>query len=280
MDNITRTVYGSFLQTCTLLRLPFSKKTNSTLNEKFGIQSEAAVSIDEVPCVRYYAIGNGGHRNATGPDSTPITRVVQHRATDAALFRHLPFVLREPSDDLAGPDRAKYGLRREETWNGVRYIAYYLKRIPLSGVVAEMNYTAAQNGTSVTSPFQPDSSNLNPLPPELSPTGVNVVTGDYTVASARVSLALTTAEIAEVVNAAKVIYDDEAYAVVSEIALVSGIDRVVSAPGIGASVINFNEVICAQVVCHINTYFPLHVTNGGVELALDVGATEPLFSPV
>lgn len=278
MDGITRTIYGSLLQTVKLLGLPFSKKTNSTLNEKFGIQADAVPSISDMPNVQYYVIGNGGHRMSVGTDGIAKPEPIQHRATDAALFHHLPFVLREPQNDLAAADRANYGLRREETWNGLRYIAYYLKRIPLSTVVADMEYKSVQDGNTITSPFAPDSSNLNPTPPALSPSGVNVVTGDYTTATAKVSLALTAADVTELLNVAKVIYDDEDYAIISEIGLVSGVDKVITTTGVGAATISFNEVICAQVVSHINTFFPLRFSSNGTEILLDVGSTEPMYS--
>lgn len=278
MENIVRTIYGSFLQTCNLLGLPFSRKANTTLNEKFNIQADTLPGMSEMPKMRYFAIGNGGHRMSIGSDGIAIPQPIQHRSKDAALFHHLPFVLREPQNDLANTERANYGLRREETWNGVRYIAYYLKRIPLGTVVAEMEYKTVNAGQTDTTPFIPDSSNLNPAPPELSPTGVNVVTGDYTTASAKISLALSAWDVTELLNVAKVIYDNEDYAIISEVGLVSGIDKVIQVPGVGASVINFNEVICAQVVSHISTFYPLRFSTNGTELILDVGATEPLYS--
>lgn len=278
MENITRTVYGSYLQTCMLFGLPFSRKPSSTLNEKFGIQPDTVPSIEEMPHTRYWAIGNGGHRMTVGADGIGKPEPIQHRATDAALFNHLPFVLREPANDLATADRAKYGLRREETHNGLRYIAYYLKRIPLAQVIPAMEYKTVQNGDTVTTPFVPDSSHLNPQPPELSPTGVNVVSGDYTTATAKAGLVLSKTDVDELLNVATILYDDPDYAIVSEIALVSGIDKVVQSPGVGGGTINFGEVICAQVVTHISTFVPLRFSNNGTELLLDVGATEPLFS--
>lgn len=277
MENIVRTIYGSYLQTCNLLGLPFSRKANTTLNEKFNIQADTLPTMSDMPKTRYYGIGNGGHRMSVGADGIAKPQPIQHRSTDAALFNHLPFVLREPQNDLANTERANYGLRREEMWNGVRYIAYYLKRIPTSTVVAEMEYKTVTNGTTNTTPFVPDSSNLNPTPPELSPTGVNVTTGDYTTASAKISLALSAWEVEELLNVARIIYDDENAAIISEICLVSGIDKVVQVPGVGTSVLNFNEVICAQVVSHLNSFFALAFSKNGTEMILDVGATEPLY---
>lgn len=279
MENITRTVYGSYLQTCLLMGLPFNVKDSTTLNEKFSIATGILPDITDIPRMKYYAIGNGGHRMSVGGDGIAIPQPVQHRATDAACFNHLPFVLREPAADLTAPERAKYGLRREETHNGTRYIAYYLRRLELAGVVPAMEYKTVADGSTTTTPFVPNASNLNPVPPELDSSGVNVTTGDYTSSTAKTTLALTPSEVTELLNVAEILYANDGYAIISEIALVSGVDKVVQSPSVGATMINFNDVIAAQVCSHINTFFPLKFSNNGVEILLDVGATEPLFSP-
>lgn len=278
MENTTRTVYGSYLQTCMLTGVPFSKIANTTLNEKFSIQADAVPNAGEIPKMRYFAIGNGGHQFTVGADGVAKPEPVQHRATDAALFKHLPFVLREPTNDLAAADRANYGLRREETWNGLRYIAYYLKRIPMADVVPGMEYKTVADGTTTTTAFVPDSSNLNPTPPDLSSTGVNVVSGDYTVATAKVGLSLSATDVTELLNVAQVIFGDPNAAIISEIAMVAALDRSVQVAGVGGAMFAFNEAVVAQVVSHINSFFPLRFSNNGVELLLDVGATEPLFA--
>lgn len=278
MENITRTIFGSYLQTCHLLGLPFSMRANTTLNEKFGIQSGIAPDVVEIPRMRYYAIGNGGHRMTAGGDGLSKPEPIQHRATDAACFNHIPFVLREPDADLSLSQRANYGLRREETHNSVRYIAYYLKRIPMGGVNPAMEYKAVANGETTTTPFVPNSANLNPTPPSLSESGVNVVTGDYTTSTAKLTLSLTAEDVAELLNVANILYQDDGYAIISEIALVSGVDKVVTSPSVGATTINFNDVIAAQVVSHINAFFPVKFSNNGTEIIVDVGASEPLFN--
>ena len=278
MEQITRTIYGSYLQTCLLLNRPFSMKANSTLNEKFSILSGIFPDVSEAPRMKYWAIGNGGHRLSVGADGTAIPEPIQHRATDAACFHHLPFVLREPSADLPSTERIKYGMRREETHNGVRYIAYYLRRMKLSGVTPAMEYKTVVAGTVTATPFVPDSSNLSPQPPILSPSGVGVVTGDQTTASAKVSLLLTPADVEELLNVAEILYANTGYAIISEIALVSGVDKMTQSPSVGSTTIQFNDVIAAQVATHISTFFPLKYANNGVEMILEVGASEPLFA--
>lgn len=278
MESIVRTVYGSFLQTCMYLKLPFTRKASSTLNEKFGIQANQLPNLGEMPAVRYLAIGNGGHRMAAGADGTPKTVPVQHRATDASCYKPLPWVLREPTADLTVAERARYALRRIETHNSLPYVAYYLKRIDISAVTPQMNYVTVSAGTEVVTTFTPNQANLDPVPPELSANGTNVVTGDYTSAQAILTLSLTPQDVLEILNVTEVLYQDSGLAIISEIAMVSGLDKQVNSPGVGGATISFLEVICAQVVSHIAGYYPLVYASNGVDIELDAGATEPMFS--
>jgi hypothetical protein len=277
MDNIVRTVYGSYLQSCQLLGLPFALATNSTLNEKFQVQPGVLPNSGVLPTCRYFAIGNGGHKlNIT--NGLYIPEPIQHLTTDAALYNHLPFVLREPTNDLTSAQQAAYGLRVAETHNGVNYIAYYLKRIDFTGVAVSMQYkTINADGSVTTTPFQPDTSNLNPNPQALSPTGVNVATGDYVMASAPVPITLTADDVTEILNVANIIYGDPNAAIVSEIALVSGVDKVIAVGGSGQPTFNFKEVIAAQVDTFINTFYALNFSQDGVENVVDCGAVEPLY---
>ena len=277
MDNIVRTVYSSYLQTCGLLKLPFELKANTTLNEKFNVQAGVGPTPDQVPTLGYFGIGNGGHKYVTGAGGISVPEPVQHRATDAALFNHLPFVLREPELDLSPAQRSNYGLRKQVTFNGKAYWAYYLKRFTRDNVKAMMEYRVVNNGVTVTSPFVPNSSNLNPTPPDLNSSGVNVVSGDYVASTAKFELNLTEEDIAELLHVAKVMYDDDAYAIISEIALCTGVDKVVSAPGVTGN-FNFTEVIAAQVATFVSIHSAVKFSSNGIQILLDVGASEPLMN--
>jgi hypothetical protein len=278
MENITRTIFGSYLQTCMFQRRPFVLVPSSTLNEKFGIAADQMPAANEIPWAGYFAIGNGGHRMSVGAGGVTKTEPVQHKATDAALYNHIPFVLREMENDLTVVERQQFALRRKESHGGRFYFAYYLKRIDLSNAVPAMEYITAEGGTQTVTPFVPDSSNLNPVPPEISPTGVNVTGGDYVSATSKNDLKFTPWDIQELLNVAKVLYDDDSYAIVSEIALCSGLDKVLQSPGVGNTTINFTEAIAVQVMTHINTFIPAKYSNQGTETLLDLGATEPLFA--
>lgn len=278
MENSTRTIYGGFIQTCLWLGVPPTYKPHSTLNEKFAINASILPSTSDIPTLSYYAIGNGGHQMVIGAEGIAVPEPIQHRGTDAALFKHLPFVLRATNDDLSPSQRARYALRRLETHNSIQYIAYYLRRIDKTNLVPVMEYKVVSNGETTTTAFTPNTSNLNPTPPDVSNTGVNTVDGDYTSASARLNLVMTEDEISELLNVANVIHSSTSFAIISEIALCTGVDKVVTVNASGGGTFQFNEAIGVQIATHMPAFVPAKYSNTGATLAVDVGATEPLFT--
>ncbi|WP_233874912.1 DUF7208 family protein [Paraburkholderia adhaesiva] len=276
MEQSQRTAWGAYLQTCLLQNLPFTMMANTTLNEKFGVQAGVAPSPGILPSQRYYCIGNGGAGVTAGADNVALSQPLQHQATDAALFNHLPFIMRPVSADLAAAQMAQYALRQVITWNSVVYACYFLRRIDFTGVGVELDMVTVSNGVSTITPYVPDASNLNPQPPTPANGSINILSGDFITAAAIVKLSFSAQDVTELLNCANIIYGDPRYAVVNEIGLVSGIDKVVNVPVSGGS-FNMNEVICAQICSFFNTYQAMNYQNGGVNINLSVGATEPLF---
>ncbi len=276
MKKITRTIYGTLLETAQLLGLPYQQQPNTTLNEKFNIFPELRPDNNAIPRARYFAIGMGGHRAMTGADGKMFISPIQHRPEDAALFDHLPFLLREPDADLSITERAKYALRKQITVRGTPYIAYYLKRLDLSETEASMKINTTVDGTVTTTPFVPTSANLNPLPPEIDNTGVITATGQYLSASALVKLNFTAEDVAELVNVAQILYDNELYAVISEIGIVAGEDKTVTVSTPGGNM-NYKEVVSATVVAHVSTNYAVGFLNRGFDYTLELGATEALI---
>lgn len=279
MEITTRTLLGSYLQTTLLQRLPFEIDEHTTLNEKFGIEKDTLIAAGVYPAMRYFAIGCGGHKMATGANGMTKPDPLQHRADDFALFKHLPFVLREANNDLTKAERDRYGLRREEIHNGLRYFAYYAKRIILTNVKAGMEYVVvrSEDEDPIVSKFVATSANLNPVPQPLNNTGVQTVSGDYVAATAKADISFSKADVAELKNVALVLFQDADYAIISELALLSGVDKMVTAPGPGSSTIQFNEILACQVVTHFNTFSSMTYNVDGLDITLDTGATEPLF---
>lgn len=277
MRIITRTIYGSRLQATMLLGLPYTQIANTTLNEKFGVQAGVVPDNQAVPRVRYFAIGNGGHRNLVGGDGQPYTSPVQHSASDAALYKHLPFLLREPTNDLTVTERLRYGMRKVIPINGTNYVAYYLKKLDLTGVVPEMKHNTVTDGVTGSVPFVPTGANLNPVAPSIPSTGVTSTNGDYLSASANLNLDFSAEDVAELINVATIMYDNPLYAVISEIGLVAGVDKTVSAPAAGGGTFNYSEVVGAQITTHITAHYNVGFSNQGFAFGIELGATEPLI---
>lgn len=284
MLTITPTVYGAYIQTCQYLGESIGIKPNTTLNEKHSIYEDLVIGQDEIPRMGYIAIGNGGHKFSIGANGISKTETIQHRPTDAALYNQIPFIIRTADSDLTPFEREKYAHRKELSINGVNYIAYYLKRVDLSDVTIQMDYktiTIDQVNGSVTTnvtTFTPTTSNLDPTPPDVNNTGVNTTTGDYVSSTAKIPLQLTENEIEELFNVSRVLYDgDDGYAIISEIALCTGVDRIVEIDNAGI-VSNFKEAMFVQVSNFIGVCYLLKFTNAGIDTLLDVGSTQPLFT--
>lgn len=278
MDYNVRTVYGAYIQTCLYRDIPPVYEANTTLNEKFGILNDTLPTSTDRPYLGFYGVGNKGHTMVVGANGLTKPQVVPHKAIDAALYNQIPFVLRPVTNDLTAAERAKYALRREETYGGIRYAAYYLRRLDSSNLSAVMQYKIIENGVETVTTFVPDSSCLNPTPPTISSTGVNVTSGESVSASSMAALTISSDEAAELRNVAKVLYDDEEYAIISEIALCTGVDKVVQVNSSGAGTFNFNEAIGVQIAQHVAANSSMVFNNTGTTINLNVGATEPMWS--
>lgn len=277
MENIVRTAYLQYLQTCLLTGRTPTFPQYTTLNEKLNINSGVLPGTTDLTNLKAYCIGNKGHLNVTGAGGVGLQSPVPHRATDSALYGQIPFVLRPVTSDLSQVARANYCLRREEVWDSIRYAAYYGRRIDFTNTVPQMELTTVVNNVSTTVPFVPSSSNLNPTPPDITSTGVNTVDGSYVSAVAALALVITEDDATELINVAKVMFGDQRLAIISEIALMTGTDKVVQVTSTAGN-FNMNELIVAQCGAFVPSMVPLVFNNTGTTIALNVGATEPTLS--
>jgi hypothetical protein len=279
MSNITRTIYANALQSAKELGIPYVVEDNTTLNEKFGIQSGVPIPEDTAPLMKYVSIGRNGHRNVTGADGAALTSIRRHLPNDAACYQHIPFVLREINDDITAVEREKYGLRRYETHHNVDYIAYYLRRLDHDGLSTELNRVTITDGNVNTVPYIPSSSDLSPVPVEISPTEITELNGEYLTASTPVTINFSQYEVNEIINACEIIYGDRLYAVISEVALCTGVDLVTNAQNGDNPPFNYTEAVGVQVNTHICTHHPVHELNNGLILSYNLGGSEALTQP-
>ena len=280
MELIVRTGYGAKIQTSQLLGIPNVVEEYSTLNEKFNIATAYQMNAVDEQKMRYVCIGNGGHAmEVSGNNSLPIPKPLMHRPTDAALYSHLPFVLRPVENDIDALTRQRYALRKVILIDNEEHVAYYLRRIDLTGVQAQMLLKNIENNIETTAPFIPTAGNLSPIAPAVNIGNSIPTTGDFVLASAPIGFILDTFDMAELQNAANILYGSEDYAIISELGLVAGVDKTISALDYTGASFNYNEVIAAQICTHISTFHAVRFSNGGINSNFDVGATEPLYLP-
>ena len=284
MEQICRTIFGAYLQTVQLMDLPYAPLPFSTLNQKFSINQNVVVPEAPIPFLQYFAIGNGGHSMTIGANNITIPVPIQHSPTDAALYNQLPFVLRLPTNDLTPAQMSNYRLRTVVTYNGVQYIAYYLKKLNLNSVAggAVVNtpstmYNTVANGTTTSTAFTPTDANLNPTPPTVTAGGAVSTTGNYVSATANVPVTMDAFDITEYLNVANIIYGSPNYAIISEIALCSGLDYATTGIINGASA-SYTDAIAVQIMTFMSEFYPVQFTNAGINLLVDIGAVEPLFA--
>lgn len=273
--NVTRTIYSGYLQTYKYLGIfPYKPHKNTTLNEKFGVLADVEPAGEQMPNCRYLVIGNMGHRNVKNEDGSDESEVVIHRSNHAALYNHIPFVMRKMDNDLTAIQRASYGLRVIESWNGEDYIVYYARRFNVSLVKPQLIEVETINGIQSTKPYIPSVDDLNPKRPELTNNGTVVGSNRNISSSAIITVELTAEDVYEIVQAHRIRTGSSRSPVISELGICSGIDRQHEAVTPSGS-FQYTEIAACQINTFIASNHPIGFNSSGLTLRLDVGNTEP-----
>lgn len=162
VENSARTIYNVKLNNAFLAGYHYEVLPNTTLNEKFDILPEDKTPYGEYPKLRYFVIGTGGDNfiNENG-----CYKFCMHEAIDAALFNHIPFVIRELGNDLTYNERKEYRLRTQIVVDNITYIAYYAKVTDNVDYRPYIKKITKRGKESVISKFDTDSDRfLNPKP--------------------------------------------------------------------------------------------------------------------
>ena len=275
ITSYTRTIAGNYLQAVSSAGVAFDMKANSTLNEKFAVQ--AGVKPDEgvYPKMRYITIGNRGHSTVIGSDMAEYIKTLKHRPRDAACFNHIPFVLRELSDDLPAEKKARYCLRVLETHGQKQYIAYYGRRFDTTLAKSGMTTVTTKDGQVSTEEFSFSANDLNPTPSTLDSEGLILGSDTTDEASVVLPLTLDSFDMQEIYKASCIRSGMINSPIVSEFAFCSGVDKVVSAQEGGST---YNEVICAQVNIFMTTHIPVGFSTDGTTLTVEIGGAEPTMA--
>ena len=276
METVNRTIFSSHIQTCRLLDKPFTVLPNSTLNQKFNLFAEQVPATNEYPKLGYIGIGNKGTTYELVSGNYLLTTGIPHLARHASNYNFIPFLIRPIADDISAQERLKYRLRVPTTIAGVQYVAYYLRTLNLTNVIPTVELRNVNDGVITNTPFTPSLSDLSPEHPVLSNPDLNNPNGDYLVSTAKITFLLDQEDIINIMEACEILYGDPRYAVINEICLVTGIDKIQS--GIfGGTSSNYTDVIAAQVAAFISQNHILTDSTAEIEIGLNVGSVEPLL---
>lgn len=270
-----RTIYAAHLSTCKALGRPHTLHPNSTLNQKFNLFKDDVPAINQYPVVGYVAIGNKGATYEVTSSNYVLTSPVPHSPRHAALYNHIPFVVRPINDDLPPEERIKYRLRVPVSVDGEPHVAYYLRSLTLEDVIPTTELRNVSAGNITTDTFTPSVGDLNPPHPTISNIDLNDPSGDYLISSAKVNLILNNNDIVNIRDACEQLFGDPRYAVINEIALVSGVDKIQQGT-FGSVTSNYMEAIATQVNAFIYQYHALTESTTEVQLRFDIGSSELL----
>ncbi len=278
MENVQRTIYAAYIQTCKELNMPIDYFSFTTLNQALGIQSNYTYPATTNPYLNYFVIGNGGNVFTTGAGGLEQPTPIQHQATDANLYNIIPFVLRTLNNDLTTSEMANYRLRNIITINGTQYAAYYARLINFSNTAIQLNNIVDNNGLLTTSPFVPSSVNMNPTAVPLTSLSANTVSGNYVSVSALCQLIFTANEVAEFLNVCSILYNNQYASIISEVGVCSGFDIPATGQAINGTTISYTEAVGVTINAFVNTFYAMYYSQNGLNITFDVGANEPLLN--
>ena len=276
-----KTLVGNENQVIRELGLPFTVRDNSTLNKILGIEPTTYPPTNQIPTIGYFCIGAGGaeftNAGANNQGFSPVPYLYQHEVVHTGLFKMIPFVMREQSNDLTIAERAKYGLRTlVETSNGTTYVAYYLKRLDLAQVRIESKVIRKTGENEFTESILTDAMlNPAPTPRKLSVTEENILKATYVETFANVKVSLNSDDLNELSNVLNILTGSPFGAPITEIGLVSGMDKIISIATNSGNA-NFKEVIAAQLSHIMQCYYLLSTQSGVFEKEVQLGVSEPM----
>lgn len=276
MEPIQRTIYAAHLQTCKILEKPFTLLPNSTLNQKFNVQADEVPTSGVYPKLNCIAIGNGGETYEVAANNFVLTTPVPHLARHASLYNHIPFVVRPVDDDLSPAERLLYRLRVPVNVGGANYFAYYLRVLDVATVTPSVENRNVSGDTITATPFVPDLSDLSPTRPVISNVNLTNPDGDYLASAAKITFTLNQAEITNIREACQILYGDPRYAVINEIGVTSGVDKIISGP-LGAGSVNYTESTLTQIAAFAAQSHNLTASSTSLTIGLNVGSVEPLL---
>lgn len=266
-------IYGLSLINAMLANKDYNVLKNTTLNEKFKILPQDHIergseSRPVYPRLNYIVIGMGGNNLINVNQGYKLS---PHRVTDAALFQHLPFILRPIGEDIRGTSREKYRLRKELEINGKQYVGYYAKKI---SSIDYRPYNLLVTNTDGVDELKILDTNtdkfLNPQPYN-KPTDKDIVLEQDTVINRfKIEFRLDETDKKELKNVLKVLDIGEDIRL-TELGICQGGDTYAG---------GYLEAIDMQVAFFIDINIPLNIELNSTEktrLDIELGGAEPFY---
>lgn len=280
VENVVRTLMSSYVQSHISLNLPYVTPDFTTLNEKLGVQPNVKPQSNQRIAFNFFSIGYGGARNEIGEDGTHLQVPRQHMTTDFSPFKIMPFVVREPNNDISAAERTRFCLRVEATnpRDNKQYVFYYGRWFNQFESPVQMTQFRIENGNIVdVSPFIPSAENIDPTPQDLTNSGLNVVDGRYVRTSILADVSFSDWDVAELINAAVITKGSELYAFFNELAVGASVRNPTNVQSPGSGSFTYDEAIAATCTNLLNVNYQALYFRDGFDMKLNFGSTEPLF---
>lgn len=274
---------GSIIQAAKAVGRQVDILQYTTQNEKHGILATESLGRKSGNdfLLQYYAIGGFGSQYVgVNVNGSPKLRVNEHEPIDHNLFGQLPFACRPLTADFTTAEREKYRMRQVVTVNGIRYAVYWLKVVGFLEFDPKMKLVTVDRDTMTeeVENYIPESDTLNPVPRKLTSSGTVPVSNQYQDATGKIDLSLTKAELDEIKNACRILYNDSSLAAINEYAVLWGTETSVNGDiGTNGST-PMKEVQTATIQYHITeTHARDANANGGIDLLFDLCTSTPMM---
>lgn len=263
--------------------IPYTILDNTSINQRFGIANGVQPKPNEHPVVKYLALGRRGILFGSKSDGLADNKWNPHDTRDNGLYDFVPFVVREAKNDLSANERAKYRMRVPFVGkDGVQYVAYFLKAIDLSGAVPVLHQRFVKDGVQQTKVYEPVPESLTPKPRDLANFNVLNPTGDCIIATVPLEIVLTPSECAEMHRAVKLMYDlsdDDTGLYVTEVGLVTGVDRVIKGANGGVGM-EYTEAIGAQMYAYATDVYYIGESPTTLKMKFSVGNNQMTLTQI
>jgi hypothetical protein len=257
------------------IKFPYENYIESTINHRYNVFENELPHAGQVPQLAYYGIGRAGYYHT---DDKNVPQPFIPKQVNMAPVEMLPFRVVPWDEDLSPEVRAGYRMRVPITdSDDNKYWAYYLKPIVIDPNGIQLTTVDPQDNTE--KPYVINPENLyTPSYSKQADTGF--VTARPTInVSATINLPLRGSEVLEGINA---LYNgDLRYAVISERALFTGIDRRVTGYDHQNKPFEYTEAIFTQM-CGITCTGPVSVESetGDYSRSIVYGCGNMAFNPI